>query len=108
MKPNIYLKLANNRILEDCQAGATESSLWLYLKGMTMADAAALAFDKEALKRIEFHYGLLHTTHEDYDTVTAIMDRGSVIEVCLTGGRTTEEDVKDERDPVKDGSDRVS
>ena len=102
--PIIYLKLANDQILENCQAGATESSLWLFLKGMSIEEAAKIAFNSEALERIEFHFGSLHNTFEGYSGVKAIIDRGSQIEVSLSGGRLTEENVKDERDMAGDGS----
>ena len=104
-RPNIYLKLANNRILPDCQAGATEDSLWLFLKGMDMAEAARIAFNHEALERIEFHFGSLHNAFEGYTEVKAIMDRGSQIEVSLSGGRWTEVNEINEADVTENGAD---
>jgi hypothetical protein len=100
-----YLKLANDRILEDCQAGATDDSLWLFLQGLTMQEAAQIAFDTEALQRIEFHYGTLHNTFEGYTELKAITSRGSQIEVVLQGGQWTEVNQRDEANDPENGAD---
>ena len=107
-KPNIYLKLADGRILPDCQAGITESSVWLFLKNMTMQEAAAIAFDKDAIRDIEFHFGSLYNRYEGYSEVSILMNRKMQIEVSLTGGQMTKENEPDERDMAGDGSDDVS
>lgn len=97
MKSTIYLKLANGRILEECQAGASETSLWLYLKNLSMKEAAEIAFDPEAIQHIEFYFGNLHNTYEGYTEVGALMHRGKTIEVQLKGGSMTEEEVENEK-----------
>ena len=105
---SIYLKTATNRILPECQAGATEGALWLYLKGMTMPEAAVFAFNPEETACLEFHYGNLYSEFRGFTNVKAIMDRESQIEVMLTGGRVTKEDEKYEGNMDEDGPDGVS
>lgn len=100
-----YLKLANDRILEDCQAGATDDALWLFLQGMTMKEAAQIAFDSEALQRIEFHFGILHNTFEGYTEPKALTSRGSQIEVVLHGGQWKEVNQRDEANDPENGAD---
>lgn len=107
-KPRIFLKLANGRILDDCQAGATESALWLYLKGLSMPEAAQIAFNPEGLEKIEFYYSILHNTYVGYTEAKAIIQRGETIEVQLIGGKVIEEEAENEGDSSGDGSDVVS
>lgn len=107
-KPSIYLQLADGRILPDCQAGMTESALWLFLKNMTMQEAAEIVFAKNLICDIEFHFGGMYSRYEGYSEVSILMNRKMQIEVSLTGGQMTKENEPDERDMAGDGSDDVS
>lgn len=52
----------------DCEAGYAEGFLWLFLVGMTIQQAATLAFDAAKTARIEFHYGEMSDVYEGFTT----------------------------------------
>ena len=106
--PRVYLKLGTDRILPNAGAGASESSLWLHLRNCTMAQAVELAFDQEATKRIESHYGNLYSAFEGYTEVKTIASRGYAIDLELVGGHVITEDAEYERTLVGDGSSGLS
>lgn len=83
-------------ILPDCSCGAVDDVLWLYLPGFTFDDAVELVKHTDDLKRIESHYGSLHSTFEDYTQFSVIQKKKNQFEVRLTGGHIVETDVKDE------------
>jgi hypothetical protein len=72
----------------DCEAGYAEGFLWLYLVGMTMQQAATLAFDPTKTAHIEFHYGEMSDVYEGYTTCTHIhADTDGKVSVCLVKGQ---------------------
>ncbi len=104
----MYLKTASGQILNDSRAGVSEDVLWLYLKNMTIAEAATLVFATGEMSRIEFLYGNLKSVYAGYTDVRLIRDRSGTIEVMLEGGHVVKEDEPDEGDLAEDGYNGIS
>ena len=80
------LILKNGTVIEDGRAGFFDGSLWLWMPGLTMAEAAAIAFDSSATSRIIFQYGDMEDVHSGYTVCTILMQDGNEIAVCLVKG----------------------
>lgn len=80
------LILQDGTAIEGGQAGLSDGFLWLSLPGMTMQEAALIAFDPNKTKTIWFQFGEEETEYRDYTNCTKIMDDGAEVSVCLTRG----------------------
>ena len=80
------LILNDGTVIEGGQAGLSDGFLWLYLPGMTMQAAAAIAFDTNKTKRIWFQFGEEEAEYAGYTNCTRIMENGAEVSVCLTRG----------------------
>lgn len=73
-------------ILEDCEAGYAGGVLWLYLNGVTMAQAFALLSDEANTTVIVFQYGDMEDRYEGMTHLTGIMDDGEQVRASLKKG----------------------
>ena len=73
-------------ILEDCEAGYAGGVLWLYLNGVTMAQAFALLRDEANTTVIVFQYGDMEDRYEGMTRLTGIMDDGEQVRASLKKG----------------------
>ena len=80
----VRLILKDGTTIENGRAGYAEGTLWLYLPGFTMPDAAAIAFDYQKTERIEFQYGEMSDTYSGFTTCRGLMAREGEIAVCMT------------------------
>lgn len=82
----LRLILSDGTIIENGRAGYAEGSLWLYLPGMSMMEAAMIAFDAEKTAEIIFQYGEEEKTYEGFTNCIRLMSNESEIAVCLVRG----------------------
>lgn len=81
------LILMDGTIIEDGTAGLSSGFLWCWFTGYTLQQAAAVFFDSAKTGKIEFQYGEMTDTFEDYTDCTSLMiDTDGKISVCLTRG----------------------
>ena len=79
------LILKDNTTIENGEAGYAGGFLWLYFKGYTIAEAAAIFTDPEKTGKIVFQYGQMEDIYEDYTDCRVLnMDGDGKISVCLT------------------------
>lgn len=70
-------------ILEDCEAGYAGGVLWLYLNGVTMAQAFALLSDPANTAVIRYEYGEMEKVYEGFTRLTALMERDGEVAAAL-------------------------
>lgn len=81
------LILNDGTSLENCEAGLTPTSLWLYLKGVTMQRAADTFFDSRKTSKIVFQYGEMQDVYEGYTNCSTITeDEAGDVSVCMKKG----------------------
>ena len=71
-------------VIENGEAGKTSSSLWLFMPGYTMQQAAAVAFDSNKTSVIVFEYGEMTDTFNGYTSCVNISAEDGQASVCLT------------------------
>lgn len=76
--------LNDGTTIENARAGLAEGFLWLWLPGMTMQEAAAIAFDPEKTKKIWYQYGEMESEYLGYTGCRMINTDGAEVSVCLT------------------------
>ena len=80
------LILNDGTVIENGGAGDAGRTLWLYLPGFTMQEAAETAFDAGKMARIEHEYGDRTDVYEGYTRCTAIMDEDTKISIGMVKG----------------------
>ena len=71
---------------ENAGAGNAGNTLWLTIPGITMQDAAEIAFDEGKTRRITHQYGPEQDVYEGYTRCTRLMDETENISICLVKG----------------------
>ena len=82
----VRLILNDETVVENGRAGYASGSLWLRLPGLTMQDAAMIAFDHNKTERIVFQYGEMEDVYEAYTNCTGILAEEGQISVCMVRG----------------------
>lgn len=77
------LILADGTEIENARAGYSERSLWIWLPGFTMKEAADMAFDPLKTDRILFQYGEMEDEYEHFTDCTTLTRQENEIAVCL-------------------------
>lgn len=80
----LRLILNDETVIENGRAGYSSGFLWLWMPGLTMQDAAMIAFDAEKTEKIVFQYGEMSDEYEGFTRCTRIMEEEFEIAVCLT------------------------
>ena len=80
------LILNDGTVIENGGAGDAGKTLWLYLPGFTMREAAETAFDAGKTARIEHEYGDRKDVYEGFTRCTALMDEDTRISIGLVRG----------------------
>ena len=76
------LILKDGTRIEGGSAGAADGVLWLWLPGMTMQEAAAIAFNPEKTQKIWYQFGDMENEYSGYTNCMSIMG-GAEVSVCL-------------------------
>lgn len=82
----MIIVLNNGTVIDDGSVGLSEGFLWLFLPGFTMQDAAAIAFDTEAVRRIVWQAGEDEYVYTGYTVCVNIHQDDGQIAVCLVKG----------------------
>ena len=81
--------LNDSVILENCDCGYYNKSLWCYLKGYTFSEAFRLFSSPEHFKKVVYEYGLNHyykrITYTGFTSITALEQREFTVDVRLEG-----------------------
>lgn len=80
------LILKNGTIIEGGEAGYSDGTLWLWLPGMTMADAAGILFNPALTAVIWFQYGEEEAEYKGFTSCTAIITEEDRISACMKKG----------------------
>ncbi len=78
--------LNNGTVIDDGSVGLSDGFLWLFMPGYTMQDAAAVAFNPEAVRRIIWQAGDDEYVYTGYTVCTNIGAEDGRIAVCLVKG----------------------
>ena len=83
------ITLNDTVILDGCDCGYANRSLWCYLKGYTFAEAFQLFSDPEKFKKVVYEYGFNNyykrVTYTGLTTLTAIQQSDFTVDVRLEG-----------------------
>ena len=83
------LVLKDGTILNDCECGYCNGSLWCYLKGLSFNEAFQQFSDPSKLSEITFEYGTetyyRQTIYSGFTNIIAIEKRDFTIDVRLEG-----------------------
>lgn len=66
------LILMDRTEIEDGRAGEADGRLWLWFGGMSLSEAAAIAFNPEKTGRIRYQYGAMEDVYTGYTDCTNI------------------------------------
>lgn len=81
------LILNDGTILEGSEAGYADGFLWLYITGMSLQDAAIMAFNPEKTRKITFQYENMQEIYEGFTVCTNLhIDQDGLVSVCLKKG----------------------
>ena len=73
--------------LPGSEAGYADGVLWLYLKGVTLAQAFAILSNPENTSVIEFHYGEMVDAYEGLTHLTSIRENVDLVSASLERGQ---------------------
>ena len=80
----VVLNPGENEIaMEQTELGYAGGVLWLYVRGLTMAQAFALLSDPANTGVIEFWYGEMMDRYEGYTRLTTLMERDGQVSASL-------------------------
>ena len=82
----LRLILNDGTIIENGRAGYSEGSLWLYLPGMNMMEAAMTVLDTEKTEEITFQYGEEEKSYEGFTNCIRLISNEREIAVCMVRG----------------------
>ena len=78
------LILKDGTVIEGASAGYTTGTLWCYMKGLTLMEAAAIFFDPKKTARIIVVYGEMEDVYVGYTRCTNLkIDMDGEVAVCL-------------------------
>ena len=78
------LIFSDNSVIEGAEAGYADGSLWLYVPGCTMQDAAAIGLNTARNNKITFQYGEMEDTWEGYTVCATLSVSGDgLASICL-------------------------
>ena len=81
------LVLNDGTVIESGSAGYADGSLWLYIGGFTMADAAEIFLDPSKTGKIIFRYGEMEDAYTGYTVCKAmIIDADGSMSVRMVKG----------------------
>ena len=80
------LILKDGTQIEGGEAGYSNGTLWLWLPGMTMAEAATILFNPLKTAVIWFQYGDEEAEYKGYTICTAIITEEERISGCMKKG----------------------
>ena len=80
----------NEFVLPDSEAGYADGVLWLYLQGVTMAQAFELLSDPAYTSVIVFQYGEMEDRYEGMTRLTAILADDGQVRAALKRGADAE------------------
>ena len=80
------LILNDGTILEGGSAGDAGQNLWLIVPGITMREAAEIAFDENKTEKVVHEYGNEQNVYEGFTRCTKLMDDGDKITICMARG----------------------
>ena len=69
--------------LENGEAGYSGNTLWCYVPGISIQQAAALFFDREKTAKIVFQYGEMQDVYEGYTDPAIIMQADNQVKIAL-------------------------
>lgn len=88
------LVLANGRVLDNCECGFYEDSLWCYLKDIELPDAFQCFLHPEDFKTVIFEFGTSQLyrriTYSGFTKLKNITINKESIDVCIVGLDVTE------------------
>ena len=102
------LILSDGRVLDNCECGYYNKTLWCYLKGYSFNDAFQFFSDPENFKTIIFEYGTesyrRQITYNGLISLIAIEKREFTVDVRLEGTDISIEDktISDDSDPKEE------
>ena len=76
----------NDGTIVNGNAGETDGFLWLWMDGITIQEAAAIAFDKNKTRRIIFKHGEAEDAYTGFTVCVNIKANDGEIAVCMTKG----------------------
>lgn len=81
--------LNDSVVLENCDGGYYDKSLWCYLRGYTFSEAFQLFSSPEHFEKVVCEYGMKHyykrVTYTGFTSITAIEQREFTVDVRLEG-----------------------
>ena len=81
------LVLNDGTTIENGEAGYSEGSLWLWIRGRTISDVAAIFFDASKTSRITFQFGDDQQTYEGFTNCTSLsVGTDGIVSVCMVKG----------------------
>ena len=81
------IELNDGTIIANGRAGYSSGFLWLFFTGMTMQQAALIAFDPNKTARIVFHYGEMQDEYENFTDCRVLqVNVDGEIAVCMARG----------------------
>lgn len=105
--------LNDSIILDDCDCGYTNRSLWCYLKGYTFSEAFQLFSSPDHFQKVVYEYGYPYyykrIIYTGFTAITALEQRDFTVDVRLEGIDISvkEETIVNEiRDVTSDGSEK--
>ena len=78
--------IMNDGTIINGDAGLADGFLWLWMQGVTMQEAAAIAFDKSKTRRIIFKHGEAEEVYTGYTVCTNIKANNGETAVCMVKG----------------------
>lgn len=81
---SLILNPGPNQIeLPGSEAGYAEGVLWLYLRGLTLAQAFAVLSDPANTAVIRYEYGEMEDVYEGFTHLTTLMEREGEVSAAL-------------------------
>ena len=74
--------------IENGSCGYSSGSLWCWVHGFTMQEAAQIFFDPAKTRQITYEYGEMSDVYENFtNCVSLLIDNDGQISACLIRGR---------------------
>ena len=83
------LILNDGTVIEDGRCGYSTGSLWCWITGYTMSEAAGIFFDPEKTSIIVYEYGEMSDEYQGFtNCVNLFIDEDGQVSACLKRGGT--------------------
>lgn len=87
-----YLVFGDGSKVDNGSAAYANKDLWLWFKGFTMPEAAAIAFNKQKLETIDYVYGAHMTRYHGFTDCNVIsQDADGIVAIRLNGANSSVE-----------------